>query len=67
MWCPLCCEEHDVEIIDREANVELNGQQIKYAETVYICDKDEENCFIPEEAMKKNFEAAKAALKGRER
>ena len=46
MFCPVCEEEHEVELIEKEKEVIIKGEKIKYKEKFYRCNKyEDENTF----------------------
>ena len=50
MFCSICEEEHDVELIEKEKETIIKGKKIKYKEKFYRCNKyEDENTFQSEE------------------
>lgn len=46
MFCSICEEEHEVELIEKEKEVIIKGEKIKYKEKFYRCNKyEKENTF----------------------
>lgn len=46
MFCSICEEEHEVELIEKEKEVTIKGEKIKYKEKFYRCNKyKNENTF----------------------
>jgi hypothetical protein len=61
MDCPVCDKKHYVHIIKREAKTVIEGKEVIYPETVYICkmENSKEDEFIPAKVMDENLATAK--------
>lgn len=56
MFCSICEEEHEVELIEEEREIEIKGENIKYEEKMYRCNKyAEKNTFETEKMWNENL------------
>lgn len=66
MLCPLCGENHSVDILTKESNAIIKGENVPFARTVYVCGNcDDENEFIPSTVMDDNLMAARDAYRNK--
>lgn len=64
MFCPFCEEEHTVDFVDNpEAEIDIDGQKIKYRSRHYVCDKmpEGENTFCTGEMFDEELKEIKRA------
>ena len=56
MFCSICEEEHNVELIEVEREIEIKGKKVKHKEKMYRCNKyTEENTFENGEIWNENL------------
>ena len=56
MFCSICEEEHNVELIEEERKIEIKGKIVKHKEKMYRCNKyNKENTFETEEIWNENL------------
>jgi putative zinc finger/helix-turn-helix YgiT family protein len=65
MLCPLCGKEHELEIRERNNNIEIKGQIVEYKETFYYCEfsDEDENEFVDGKMLNQNLLRAKDAYR----
>ena len=65
MFCPICGETHNVEIITKESTVIVKGEKTVYPKTIYVCHNtdEDENVFIPAKVMDDNIRKAQDAYR----
>lgn len=52
--CPFCDKEHEVEIIQEDATINIKGKTVKYQKIVYYCSEEDEE-FCPSKIMDENL------------
>lgn len=56
MFCSICEEEHEVDLIEEEIEICVKGEKLKHKERKYRCNKySEENVFETEELWNENL------------
>mgnify|MGYP000124472653 CR=1 FL=1 len=56
MFCSICEEEHNVELIEEEREIEIKGKKVKHKEKMYRCNKyTKENTFETGEMWNENL------------
>lgn len=56
MFCSICEEEHEVELIEEERKIDIKGEKVKYKEKMYRCNKyAEKNTFETEKLWNENL------------
>jgi putative zinc finger/helix-turn-helix YgiT family protein len=60
MYCPICGEEHEVELRESDNILKIKDEDIKYKEKYYYCNNvKENNCFTKNNMMFENILCAK--------
>lgn len=64
-YCPICDQEHDIILKEKETSVTIKGMNIPYIEKVYFCENaDSEECeFASAKMMNENLLAARNAYR----
>lgn len=56
MFCSICEDEHEVDLIEEEREIDIKGKKVKYNEKMYRCNKyTEKNTFETEKIWNENL------------